>query len=84
MQDELEKLTFEQTVDQLEQLVKKLESGQISLEDQVVAYERGAKLADHAKQLLDKQENKITVLMENGREEKLVTKGATEEEGTSS
>ena len=79
MGDDLEKLTFEETVGQLEQLVKKLESGQISLEDQVSAYEEGSKLADHAKQLLDKNQNKITMLMENGRETPIEVEKPTEE-----
>jgi exodeoxyribonuclease VII small subunit len=36
---------FEQAIDELDALVRKMESGELSLEDSIAAYRRGAELA---------------------------------------
>ena len=38
-------LTFEQALDQLDQLVRRMESGDLGLDDSIAAYRRGAQLA---------------------------------------
>ena len=52
--DELEKLTFEEAMKQLEILVDSLDKGDISLDEAIAAYDRGSKLKDYCqKKLLD-------------------------------
>ncbi|MDR3224167.1 MAG: exodeoxyribonuclease VII small subunit [Holosporales bacterium] len=40
----MDKLTFEQAVNELEEIIKKLEDGNLPLEDAVRAFERGSEL----------------------------------------
>lgn len=49
----LNKLTFEEALTELEQIVRALESGSISLEDAIAQYERGAALEAHCRMKLD-------------------------------
>ena len=52
----IEELSFEQALQELETIVRNLESGQIALDDAIGAYERGAKLKQHcANKLKDAQ-----------------------------
>ncbi len=60
------KINFEQGMQELEQLVQMLESGQISLEDSFKAYERAVELRDSLKQLLDESDRRIRVLTDSG------------------
>jgi len=40
-----EALSFEQALDELDALVRRMESGELSLDDSIAAYRRGAELA---------------------------------------
>jgi len=42
---DVQKLTFEQAIDQLETIVKRLEEGKVPLEESVAIYERGEAFA---------------------------------------
>lgn len=55
-------LTFEQAVEQLEQIIEKIESGEVGLEDSLSAYEQGMKLIGHCRSVLTKAETKIEEL----------------------
>lgn len=55
-------LTYEQAVEQLEDLVERIESGQIGLEESIAAYERGAGLIARCREILDKAELRIEEL----------------------
>jgi exodeoxyribonuclease VII small subunit len=57
-----EKLSFEEALNQLQDLVKKMESGQISLAESVAAYEKGVKLKAYLDQILKEAELKIEQL----------------------
>lgn len=59
---EQEKLSFEEAYKQLTDLVKKMESGEMSLADSVSAYEQGVKLKAYCEQLLKEAELKIETL----------------------
>ncbi len=61
-QAEIEKLTFEQAVQRLRQIVEKVESGQVALEESIEQYEVGGKLIQHCRQILDKAEHRIETL----------------------
>ena len=56
------KLSFEEAYKQLTDLVQKMENGQMSLADSVVAYEQGIKLKAYCEQLLKEAELKIETL----------------------
>ncbi len=54
-----EKLTFEQALAKLEQIVSAIESGEIGLEASIEKYAEGAKMIAHCRQVLDAAEKKI-------------------------
>ncbi|MBR4475109.1 MAG: exodeoxyribonuclease VII small subunit [Alphaproteobacteria bacterium] len=56
------KLSFEEAYKQLSELVKKMESGELSLADSVAAYEQGIKLKAYCEQMLKEAELKIETL----------------------
>ena len=60
------KITFEAGMEELEALVKQLESGDISLEDSFKAYEKAVALRDSLNALLDEGDKRIRVLTEAG------------------
>jgi exodeoxyribonuclease VII small subunit len=59
------KLSFEEAFKQLQELVKKMESGSLPLADSVSAYETGMKLKAYCEQLLKEAELKIEKLTAN-------------------
>jgi len=66
--DAINALSFEQALDQLTQLVEKLESGQLSLEDSVAAFEAGVKLSRRCEALLDSAEQRLQILNDDAAE----------------
>lgn len=63
--------TIEETFAELEELIKKLESGESSLEESFQYYETGMKLVKSCNEKIDKVEKKIIVLEENGEKSEL-------------
>ncbi|MBI3019510.1 MAG: exodeoxyribonuclease VII small subunit [Deltaproteobacteria bacterium] len=57
-------LPFEKSLEKLEGMVKKLESGELSLEDSVKAFEEGVQLAAHCGKKLDEAEKKVEILLQ--------------------
>jgi exodeoxyribonuclease VII small subunit len=55
-------LSFEQALEELDQLVRKMESGELSLDDSIAAYRRGAELAQHCQGKLAVAEQEIAKL----------------------
>lgn len=53
---------FERSLDELESLVQKMESGGLSLEDSLDAYERGIALYRHCRGALDAAELRVKLL----------------------
>lgn len=66
MSDGIEALTFEEALQELEQTVARLESGNLTLDDSLSLFERGQKLAAHCSLLLDKAQLRIEQLTEDG------------------
>lgn len=64
-----QELSYEAALKRLEDLVNQLESGKLSLEESIAAYEEGKKLSQACLQRLKEAQNKIQVLLEkeNGR-----------------
>ena len=65
--DELiEKLSFEDGLQLMEELVEKVESGSFALEDSLQAYERGVSLLAKLRGVLEAAEEKLEVLQGKG------------------
>ncbi|MCV6574939.1 MAG: exodeoxyribonuclease VII small subunit [Cohaesibacter sp.] len=56
---EISSLTFEQALAELEQIVQRLERGDVELEKSIEIYERGEALKKHCDALLKKAEEKV-------------------------
>lgn len=54
---------FEDAMQRLEQIVQSLESGELSLEDSIKAFEEGMKLAKFCSGKLEEAEKKVTMLI---------------------
>ena len=63
MQKEIEKLSFEEAMEELEAVVRQLESGKLKLDEAVAVYERGAKLKQFCEQKLTEAKSKIDKLV---------------------
>lgn len=59
-----EELSFEQAIDTIEDLVEKIESGEIGLEQAMTQYERGQSLIKHCRGILGKAEQRIAELID--------------------
>lgn len=55
-------LSFEQALAELDTLVRSMEAGDLSLDDSIAAYQRGAELARYCQAKLAAAEQKIKVL----------------------
>ena len=67
-----EKRTFEQALSDLENHVRKLDSGELALEDSLVTFESGVRLVRECSELLDDAEQRVTELTETPVEEEVV------------
>jgi exodeoxyribonuclease VII small subunit len=57
--DDIEKMTFEQAIQQLKGIVDRIEQGQIPLQDSLEQYEKGMALIRHCRDILQKAEQRI-------------------------
>src|ERR1700730_3547133 len=64
MADDLTTLSYEAALAELDEIIARLERGDVELEAAISAYERGAALTRHCAQLLDRTEQKITQRVE--------------------
>ena len=58
----VEELTFEQALDELDALVRRMESGALGLDESIAAYRRGAALAGYCQSRLSAAEQQIRKL----------------------
>jgi exodeoxyribonuclease VII small subunit len=62
-------LDFESALAQLESLVSSMEAGQLSLEDSLAAYKRGAELLQYCQAQLQAAQQQVKVLEGNGAQD---------------
>ena len=64
----LEKMTFEDAMDELESIVNALDKGDVSLDEAIAAYDRGSVLKDHCEKRLNQAKMKVETIQseENG------------------
>ena len=60
--------TFEEQIGELEEIVSKLENGDVSLDESLALFEQGIKLTKGCQKMLDTAEKKVKVLMSDGGE----------------
>ena len=52
-------MSFEDALAELEQIVRRLEAGQVKLDDAIQCYERGAQLKRHCEQKLNEAQQRV-------------------------
>lgn len=63
---DIAQLSFEKALAELEDIVQKLESGGVALEDSITLYERGAALKAHCEAKLKSAQEKIEKIVVSG------------------
>lgn len=62
---EVGEMSFEESIDALEALVKRLEDGGIDLDESLRIYEQAVALRDHCRSILEDGERRIRKIMES-------------------
>ncbi|HEX3860781.1 MAG TPA: exodeoxyribonuclease VII small subunit [Stellaceae bacterium] len=52
-------MSFEDALAELEQIVRRLEAGQVKLDEAILSYERGAQLKQHCEQKLNEAQQRV-------------------------
>ncbi|MCG7387945.1 MULTISPECIES: exodeoxyribonuclease VII small subunit [Pantoea] len=60
--------SFETSLQQLEQIVSRLESGELPLEEALNEFERGVQLARNGQQTLQQAEQRVRILLSDDKE----------------
>ena len=60
---DVEQLSFERAIEELETIVKRLEEGKVPLEESVAIYERGEALKRRCQELLDQAEARVNKIV---------------------
>ena len=68
--DDLDNMSFENAIKELEAIVEELEGSEISLDDAVNAYERGAKLKNICQKRLDEARLKVEKIKDFDKSDK--------------
>ncbi|WP_394204848.1 exodeoxyribonuclease VII small subunit [Shewanella waksmanii] len=66
-----ENLTFEESLNELENIVVALEQGDVSLDDALKQFERGIKLVRHSQGKLEQAQQKVAILTQDGEQTQL-------------
>jgi exodeoxyribonuclease VII small subunit len=62
--DDISKLSFEQAIKELTEIVGRIEQGQIALQDSLQQYEKGMGLIKHCRTILQEAEKRIEKISE--------------------
>lgn len=68
-----QQLSFDAILGQLQQLVERLESNELSLEESIKTFEQGMKLSRRGQQILDTAERRVEELLRDGSTKPLET-----------
>lgn len=64
-----EKVNFEETIKQLEEIAVQLEKGDLNLDESVEKFEQGMRLSKQCSKILEEAEKRITILLKNSEGE---------------
>ncbi len=67
-----ENMSFEESLSELEAIVKHMESGELSLDQSLQQYERGVQLARVGQQKLNAAQQKVAILSGEGEQAALI------------
>ena len=73
------KMSFEQALERIEEIVSEIEDGRVPLEESIDKYAEGIKLIEHCRTVLGNAEKKIQLLT-RGQDQKLTPAGQLPEE----
>ena len=65
----MSELSFEKALEELEQIVEKLEKGGLSLNESLTLFEKGVKMARFLREELEKAEKKVEILLKDEKGE---------------
>jgi len=65
MAKKTKKINFEDSINELENIIRQLEAGDLSLEETLEKYESGLKYSTYCQEFLDKTEKKISILVQD-------------------
>jgi exodeoxyribonuclease VII small subunit len=63
-----EKMNFSEKLESLDEILRQLEEGKFSLDEALAVFERGITLVREAREFLEKAEQKVTLLTQDGEE----------------
>ena len=69
--NDLDKLTFEKAMKELEELVDSLDKGDVSLDEAIAAYDRGSQLKDYCEKKLQEAKMKIETIQSSDNNDTL-------------
>jgi exodeoxyribonuclease VII small subunit len=67
--EETESRSLEEMLDEIDEIVEKLDDEDIPLEDAFALYSQGVKLAEESSKTIDRVEKKVRMLMDDGNTE---------------
>ncbi len=67
-EEDITKLSFEDSIKRLRTIVDKIEQGEIPLQDSLEQYEQGMALIQHCRQILQKAEKRIEKISKPGED----------------
>lgn len=67
MDEEVKKMSFEESITALEELVAKLESGSLDLDESLKLYERATELRNRCKEILEESERRVQKITETSQ-----------------
>ena len=67
MDEEIKNMNFEQSITALEELVNKLESGSLDLDQSLELYERATALRDRCREILEESERRVKKITESAQ-----------------
>ena len=67
MDEEIRNMSFEQSITALEELVNKLESGSLDLDQSLELYERATALRDRCREILEESERRVKKITETAQ-----------------
>lgn len=62
----MENLSFEKSMERLNEILESLENGEIDLEEYIKLFEEAVKLHKHCSEILNKMEKAIELVLEDG------------------
>ncbi len=67
MDEEIRNMSFEQSITALEELVNRLESGSLDLDQSLELYERATALRDRCREILEESERRVKKITESAQ-----------------